>query len=104
MSMTASEVKKTWTFYWRDGNHSRLVGRSALAAFQNAGYGNGAIPAVDFYIPTSTCWYWWNRAEHSWVKCSRREYSARQIANNPHVWQRLPRLAKLAAQYTEVSP
>lgn len=38
-----------FTFYWRDGKHETLDGTDPANALNNAGYGNGALRALDFY-------------------------------------------------------
>lgn len=62
------EVKpNTWTFYWLDGKREVLAGETAADALNRAGYGRGAIAALDFYGRVGRDHdYLWNPAEHTW--------------------------------------
>ncbi|WP_096867205.1 hypothetical protein [Mycolicibacterium houstonense] len=41
--------EKTWRFHWRDGKTEELEGTSPADALNSAGYGRGAIAALDYY-------------------------------------------------------
>lgn len=55
-----------FTVYWRDGKRSVLNGGSIEEAFRNAGYGGGAVGAVDFYSPGDNHDYEWNAVSKEW--------------------------------------
>ena len=40
---------KTFTFYWLDGKRDVLIGSNSADALNRAGYGQGAISALDFW-------------------------------------------------------
>ncbi len=42
-------MKKTFRVHWKDGTSEIMIGTSIASAFATAGYGNGAIAAVDYY-------------------------------------------------------
>lgn len=43
------ECDRTFIIHWRDGTKSEIVGRTIERAFTKAGYGHGAIKAIDYY-------------------------------------------------------
>lgn len=45
--------ERIFIFYWLNGTKSELIGTSAADAFSKAGYGAGALRAVDVYVDTS---------------------------------------------------
>lgn len=53
-----------FTLYWRDGKREIVEGDDAADAMTNAGYGAGALRALDFYA-SGDCNEW------SWVEKSR---------------------------------
>ena len=38
-----------WEVHWKDGKVETLRGFTFAGALNNAGYGNGAVPAIDHY-------------------------------------------------------
>ena len=42
-------LDKTFVIHWRDGSKNEVVGPSIEAAFTAAGYGAGAVGAIDYY-------------------------------------------------------
>lgn len=38
-----------FTFHWKDGTSDSAEGDTVEQAFTSLGYGNGAIPALDYY-------------------------------------------------------
>lgn len=42
-------MKKTFTLFWLNGKSETAEGETIDKAFTNAGYGNGALRALDFY-------------------------------------------------------
>lgn len=59
---------KTWTFYWLDGKREVLTGETPAGALNHAGYGRGALRALDFYAQGDRGGYVWNPAERRWNK------------------------------------
>jgi hypothetical protein len=59
---------KTFTVYWRDGKKEVLKGRTFADALNQAGYGQGALPALDFYDDVGTFKYTWNETTKHWDK------------------------------------
>lgn len=57
---------KQFTLYWLDGKRQVLTGEDIEHAFTYAGYGAGAIRAVDFYFEGDNHEYVWNKTKHSW--------------------------------------
>lgn len=62
------EEKKTWTIYWRSGDKTVITGPTIENAFSSAGYGGGAISAVDFYMEGDDSSYTYNKTTHEWEK------------------------------------
>ena len=60
--------EKDFIVYWRYGEYSTMNGKTIEEAFTKAGYGGGAIAAVDFYNQGSEPCYVWNKDEHEWIK------------------------------------
>jgi len=40
---------KTFKLFWLDGKTEKVKGNSIADAFTKAGYGNGALPALNYY-------------------------------------------------------
>jgi hypothetical protein len=59
---------KQFTLYWLDGKHQVVTGETIEQAFTTAGYGAGALKAVDFYIDGDNHEYDWNKEQRSWVR------------------------------------
>lgn len=62
--------EKGFVVYWRDGRFTQITGPTIEQAFTNAGYGAGALRALDFYEPASEATYVWDATERSWFKKS----------------------------------
>lgn len=60
--------EKNFVVYWRYGEHTVMKGKTIEEAFTKAGYGGGAIAAVDFYNRDSEPRYVWNKEEKEWMK------------------------------------
>ncbi len=56
----------TYTFYWLDGTREVLEGENLAGAYKNAGYGAGALRALDFTCNGNNNAYEWK--EGKWVK------------------------------------
>lgn len=61
-----AKVENKFTVYWIHGQREVLTGNTIEEAFTSAGYGNGALRAVDFYMPGDCTKYVYNRAKHEW--------------------------------------
>ena len=59
---------KEFTIYWLDGKREVLTGSSPANAFTSAGYGAGAMSAVDFYAEGDDDTYEWNIDTRKWMK------------------------------------
>ena len=59
-----------YIIYWRSGESQLVEGRDIADAFTRAGYGAGALRAVDFYDATTNGkpTYQWDKASRKWVK------------------------------------
>lgn len=57
-----------WTFYWLDGTREVLTGETAVDALNGAGYGRGALGALDFHAEGDRDDYVWNPAARTWNK------------------------------------
>lgn len=58
---------KKYTLFWLDGKSEVVTGNDVSSAFNNAGYGAGAMRALDFYAEGDQREnYIWNSTEHSW--------------------------------------
>lgn len=53
-------MKKTFTLFWLDGKSELVQGETVEQAMTNAGYGNGALKALDFYAEGDV------RKEYAW--------------------------------------
>lgn len=59
----------SFILYWRNGTHKILRGCSSIEeGFTQAGYGAGALAALDFYDYGHTLKYKWDPVIHEWVK------------------------------------
>jgi len=58
---------KQFTFYWRTGKREVFFGRDPAEALNNAGYGGGAIRALDFYSAGDNHDYRWTEDTREWV-------------------------------------
>lgn len=66
-------MDKKFIIYWRDGTTTLIEGFTVDQAFTKAGYGGGAINAVDFhmdYDPRVGQTYEWDKEKKNWVKKS----------------------------------
>lgn len=55
-----------YTFYWLDGKREVLDGESVAGAFRDAGYGAGAMSALDFTCNGEDDSYDWNGKK--WIR------------------------------------
>jgi hypothetical protein len=57
-----------YTLYWLDGKREVIEGSGISAAVTHAGYGNGAIQALDFFTEGDNHDYVWNFVTRTWDK------------------------------------
>lgn len=57
---------KKWTLYWRTGDRQVVRGEQIHTAMNNAGIGQGALPALDFYAEGDDQNYRWDAQAHTW--------------------------------------
>lgn len=54
------------TIYWRDGKRDVLPGHNGANALGRAGYGHGAVSAVDFICDGENNEYEWDVTTRQW--------------------------------------
>jgi len=74
---------KYFTIYWRNGDRSVIQGPTIDQAFTNAGYGAGAMSAVDWYDNGVTETHSWDKDSHSWI-----EYMPIRIHHENEIWDK----------------
>ncbi len=58
---------KVFTAFWLDGKAEIIHGKDVTEAFNNAGYGMGALAALDFHAAGNvSSEYVWNSVSRSW--------------------------------------
>ena len=57
---------KTFTFYWGGGTRTVYQGNTPADALNRAGYGGGAVRALDFYAEGNNTEYVWR--DKQWKK------------------------------------
>ena len=55
-----------YTFYWLTGKREVLEGNSPEDALNQAGYGQGALKALDFWAHDNDNGYVWNAKTKTW--------------------------------------
>ena len=58
--------RSDYTLYWRDGKSESVRGRDIADAMNRAGYGGGAVAALDFFGHGKTPTYYWNADRSEW--------------------------------------
>lgn len=62
-------MKETYyTFFWRDGKRDVFPGNSASDALNDAGYGQGALRALDFWAHGDNKEWEWDAKEREWKR------------------------------------
>lgn len=56
-----------FTLYWRTGKREVVQGRTIAEAMTLAGYGGGAVRALDFYANGDDTEYRWVELSREWV-------------------------------------
>ena len=62
----SEERLSEFTFYWRDGVRQVFDGASAADALRRAGYGQGALAALDFHCAGENDEYEWING--TWIR------------------------------------
>jgi hypothetical protein len=57
----------TYTLFWRDGKREVVHGTTAADAMNRAGYGAGALPALDFHARGDNHDWEWDADKRDWV-------------------------------------
>lgn len=57
-----------YTFYWLTGAREVLTGETPEIALMRAGYGGGAIRALDFYAKGDDRAYYWDHGSNRWQR------------------------------------
>jgi hypothetical protein len=57
-----------FTLYWFDGTSEVITGETAYEAMVHAGFGGGAIAALDFWAHGDIKEYSWNKEIRQWLK------------------------------------
>lgn len=61
-------MKKTYTLFWKTGQREIVHGYNPAEAMTLAGYGGGALGALDFYSSGDCKEYTYNKDERTWNK------------------------------------
>lgn len=65
--METVEKHIMYTLFWKDGKAEIVTGTSVANAMTQAGYSNGAVPALDFWsVGDKRDEYTWNSMTHDW--------------------------------------
>lgn len=67
-SKSPSKPKFKFTLFWKDGKREILEGYDFSHALNSAGYGNGALAALDFHALGDNKEYYWDKGEHNWKR------------------------------------
>ncbi|QIV65920.1 hypothetical protein Cp1R7AA1_051 [Mesorhizobium phage Cp1R7A-A1] len=62
------EDVKTFTLYWRTGQREIVKGSDPADAMNKAGYGAGAVRALDFYANGEDTDYAWDKETRDWKR------------------------------------
>ncbi|QVD49170.1 hypothetical protein LUCX_100 [Xanthomonas phage vB_XciM_LucasX] len=73
--MKLKSNESAFTLYWKDGRREIIVGEDIADAFHKAGYGSGALGALDWYdqLPSDT--HRWDADSKDWVKRTPNRFS-----------------------------
>lgn len=59
---------RSFTFFWLTGQREVFKGTTPADALNKAGYGHGALGALDFFADGDDDSYSWNAEQHTWRK------------------------------------
>jgi hypothetical protein len=68
MNQSTEVTTEKFTVWWRDGTRSVIEGSSIEQAFTQAGYGAGAVKAVDWYDRGDVDTHEWCKATKNWQR------------------------------------
>lgn len=71
---------KKFTFYWRTGDREVLEGETPAHALDRAGYGGGAVRALDFFSYGDDRRWEWNAEVRDWFMI---ESEAKKLEEQP---------------------
>lgn len=60
-------IDKKFTLYWLTGDREVVEGATPAAAMTAAGYGQGALRALDFYAAGESTEWVWHQDTRSWL-------------------------------------
>ncbi len=66
-------MKNIYTLYWRTGDRETVQGADVAQAMTLAGYGGGAVGALDFYANGDDHAYEWDASKCDWVRKLRQD-------------------------------
>ena len=66
--ITNEDNLEYFTLYWQHGERNIIKGRDIEDAFTKAGYGAGAVPAIDWYDEGVSNTHYWNKDTKEWVQ------------------------------------
>lgn len=65
--MSETKTKSKFTFYWRTGQRDAFEGYGPADALNRAGFGGGAVRALDFYATGEDDEWAWVPETREWV-------------------------------------
>ncbi len=68
LSQEPRDTRNRYTLYWRDGRRTIVIGDTIEDAFSKAGYGGGAVGALDWYDEGVSETHRWDKAQKTWVR------------------------------------
>jgi hypothetical protein len=68
MPLRTMTDKKTFRLYWLTGETETVSGSTVADAMNKAGYGGGAVSALDFYKEGEESTYHWDAAKKNWAQ------------------------------------
>lgn len=74
---------KPFTLYWRDGKREVVWGKTPARAMTIAGYGGGALRALDFYATGDDHAWQWNQSARDWEKAAEVATEEQGVVGHP---------------------
>lgn len=75
-------MDKDFTLFWRTGDREVVRGADIADAMNRAGYGAGALPALDFHAKGDNQGYEWDSATNQWESLEIRALLAQEGQGN----------------------
>lgn len=66
---------RPFTLYWLDGKREVVYGRDCADAMNRAGYGYGALRALDVWVDGNDKDFSWDAESRKWVNTSTPEFA-----------------------------